>query len=62
MGCEDCRFANGHGQNCKHGLLFPVLALMAGYERCPNFENKTREQLEEQIRLNEYERKMEKVP
>lgn len=61
MGCEDCRFANEHGQDCKHGLLFPVLALMAGYDRCPNFEKKTREQIEEQLRLKEYERKMEKV-
>ncbi len=62
MGCEDCCYANEHGQDCKHGLLFPVLAMIAGYERCPNFENKTSEQIEEQLRLKEYERKMEKVP
>ena len=54
MGCEDCRFANEHGQGCKYGLLFPVLALMAGYERCPNFKGKTREQIEEQLILKEY--------
>ena len=51
MGCDDCRYANAHGQDCKHGLLFPVLALMAGYKHCPNFKNKTREQIEEQIIL-----------
>ena len=54
IGCEDCRFANEHGQDCKHGLLFPVLALMAGYERCPNFVPKTCEQIEEQLRQKEY--------
>lgn len=50
MGCEGCTFANAYGQGCKHGLLFPVMALMAGYERCPNYKPKTREQVEEQIR------------
>lgn len=50
MGCEDCRFANERGQDCKHGLLFPVLALMAGCGRCPNFEEKTRDQIDEQLK------------
>lgn len=56
MGCEDCRLANAYGQDCKDGLMFPVLALMAGYERCPNFKPKTSEQIEEQIRLKENEK------
>ncbi len=54
--CEDCKFADEYGRSCQHGLLFPVLLLMAGKRQCPNFEGKTREQLEEQLRLREYER------
>ena len=46
MGCEDCRFADTYGRGCEHGLMFPVLLLMAGQRDCPNFKNKTREQLE----------------
>ena len=51
IGCEDCTFANAYGQGCKHGLLFPVLAMVAGYERCPNFERKTSEQIKEQLSI-----------
>lgn len=58
MGCEDCRHADARGMNCIYGLLFPVLALMAGYERCPNLEKKTLDQLEEKWRI-EHEAKME---
>lgn len=54
--CDDCRYADEYGRSCRHGLLFPVLLLMAGKEKCPNFENKTTEQIEEQLRLKEYER------
>lgn len=60
LGCEDCRNANVHGQDCRHGLLFPVLAVMAGYEMCPNFEKKTTEQLEEQLRTRAYEREKDR--
>lgn len=51
MGCEDCRKADAWGRGCKEGLLFPVMVLMAGYDRCPNFEKKTLEQLQEQYEL-----------
>ena len=54
--CEDCTFADEYGRGCKHGLLFPVLLLMAGHDRCPNYKDKTREQIEVQLRLKEYER------
>lgn len=51
LGCEDCTFANAYGQDCKHGLMFPVLAFMAGYKTCPNFKAKTTEQINEQLKL-----------
>jgi hypothetical protein len=54
--CEDCRYADEYGRSCQHGLLFPILLLMAGKQTCPNFENKTTEQIEEQLRLKQYER------
>lgn len=57
--CEDCTFADAFGRSCKHGLLFPVMVLMTyGYiYKCPNFENKTKEQLEEKIKAKELRRK-----
>ena len=51
MGCEDCTFADAYGRGCKHGALFPVLLLMANKKECPNFQKKTTEQLEEQLKL-----------
>lgn len=54
--CEDCRYADEYGRSCQHGLLFPILLLMAVKQTCPNFENKTTEQIEEQLRLKQYER------
>jgi len=45
--CENCRFADEYGNNCKHGLLFPVLLLMNRMETCPNWECLTKRQLEE---------------
>ena len=53
--CEDCTFADEYGRGCKHSLLFPVLLLMANKQSCPNYKDKTREQIEEQLRLREYE-------
>lgn len=53
MGCEECRFADAYGRDCKYGLLFPVLAMMADYNRCPNFLPKTTEQLKEQLKIKE---------
>lgn len=47
--CDQCTFADAHGCGCKHGLMFPVLVFMSG-KNCTNFEPKTTEQLEEQIR------------
>lgn len=51
MGCEDCTHADVYGRNCKYGLMFPVMAMMAGYDKCPNFQNKTTKQIEEQLKL-----------
>ena len=48
--CESCTFADSYGRACKHGLLFPVLVMMSfgNMWKCPNFQQKTKEQLEEQ--------------
>ena len=54
IGCEDCRFADEHGRGCEHGLMFPVLLLVAGKRDCPNFKCKTREQIEEQLKQEYY--------
>lgn len=48
VGCESCTHSDWCGRGCAHGLLFPVLVFMAGYDECPNFEKKTIEQLKEQ--------------
>lgn len=53
--CDDCRYADEYGRNCQHGMLFPILLLMAGKRSCQNFENKTTEQIEEQLRLKRHE-------
>ena len=38
-GCDRCRSAeNHHGHNCKHGMLFPLLLIMANAKECPNYE------------------------
>lgn len=55
--CEDCRFADAYGRDCKHGLMLPVAVLMSG-KNCPYMEKKTTEQIEEQLKLkNEYEQR-----
>lgn len=54
--CYNCRYADEYGRSCQHGLLFPILLLLSGNPSCPNFENKTTEQIEEQLRLKEHER------
>lgn len=51
IGCEDCTFADAYGRDCKHGALFPVLLLMANKKECPNFQKKTTEQIQEQLKL-----------
>ena len=38
FGCETCKTANEYGNGCKHGLLFPVLLIMAGKMKCPNYK------------------------
>ena len=53
---EDCRYADEYGRSCQHGLLFPILLLMSEKQTCPNFENNTTEQIDEQLRLRQYER------
>ena len=53
IGCEDCTFADAHGRDCKHGALFPVLLLMAKKRHCPNFQRKTTEQINEQLKLKQ---------
>ena len=53
IGCEDCTFMDAHGRDCKHGALFPVLLLMAIKRHCPNFQRKTTEQINEQLKLKQ---------
>lgn len=57
--CEDCTFADAFGRSCQHGMLFPVMVLMAYGDvyKCPNFEKKTIEQISEQIAQREQRRK-----
>lgn len=55
IGCEYCTFADAYGRDCKHGAWFPVLLLMAN-KKCPNFQKKTTEQIEEQWRIQNTER------
>lgn len=57
--CEDCTFADSFGRSCQHGMLFPVMVLIAFEDvyQCPNFQKKNAEQLQEQIRLKNNENK-----
>lgn len=57
--CEDCTFADAFGRSCQHGMLFPVMVLIAFGDvyQCPNFQKKNAEQLQEQIRLKNKENK-----
>lgn len=36
-GCETCEAADEYGNGCKHGLLFPVLLVIANKRECPNY-------------------------
>ena len=37
--CYQCKSAcDIHGRSCKHGFMFPVLLLMGGISKCPNYE------------------------
>lgn len=57
--CEDCTFADAFGRSCQHGMLFPVMVLIAFGDvyQYPNFQKKNAEQLQEQIRLKNNENK-----
>ena len=57
--CESCTFADSYGRDCKHGLLFPILSMMShgNMNDCPNYEKKTLEQLEEQHRVKQQDKK-----
>ena len=57
--CEDCRYADAFGTSCKHGLLFPLMVLIiyGDVYKCPNYEKKTIEQINEQIAQREQRRK-----
>lgn len=61
--CEDCTFADAYGRSCEHGLLYPLAVLMkyGDVYKCPNFKQKTTEQIEEQIRLREERNKKMKL-
>lgn len=41
--CETCDAADKHGNDCKHGLLFPVLLIMAGKTKYPNYKFKRKD-------------------
>lgn len=36
-GCETCEAADKYGNGCKHGLLFPVLLVIANKREFPNY-------------------------
>ena len=37
--CYQCKSAcDIHGRSCRNGLMFPVLLLMGGISKCPNYE------------------------
>lgn len=36
-GCASCEAAYKYGNGCKHGLMFPVLLMMANVNQCPNY-------------------------
>lgn len=46
---------NVNGRSCEHGLLYPLAVLIkfGSVYNCPNFKQKTAEQIEKQIRLRE---------
>lgn len=43
LSCETCEAADKYGNGCKHGLLFPVLLMMVGVTKCPNYKFKNKE-------------------
>lgn len=49
--CETCKHAeNSSGHNCRYGMMFPILLLMAGEKLCPNYifdRDKLKERQEE---------------
>lgn len=49
-GCYRCKSASDiYGRGCKHGLLFPLLLVMANKDKCPNYEfdiNKLKDEAE----------------
>ena len=55
--CEGCTFADAYGRDCTHGLFFPLFVMMSYGDmwKCPNFKQKTTEQLEEQYKLKHNE-------
>lgn len=34
--CDTCKSADEYGRNCKHGMLFPLLLVMANSRQCEN--------------------------
>lgn len=61
--CESCTHADAYGRSCAHGLLFPVLWMIShgNMNDCPNFQKKSAEQLEEQYRLRQNDKKGDEV-
>lgn len=53
--CEDCTFSYEYGRMCQHGLMYPLMVIFCYGDmyQCPNFKNKTAEQIERQIKLRE---------
>ena len=56
VGCRRCIYADAYGRGCKHGLMFPVLVFMT-QQPCPNYQQKTLEQLKEQLEILEKDNK-----
>lgn len=55
--CDQCKSAADiHGRGCAHGLMFPVLLVMANQTTCPNYEFDPRK-VEERLQRREEERR-----
>lgn len=51
IGCEECMHSDANGRDCDYGLMFPPLVFMGGFDRCPNFKQKTDKHIEEQLKF-----------
>lgn len=59
--CDQCKAAADiYGRSCGHGLLFPVMLVVAGRTSCPNYEF-DRSKVEEQLARKDQQRMRKEV-